>query len=124
MVYDRALRHHALGCVPPQGDQKPACHCHHHYFAHAPPRAAYALAKPADLSRAGLVTLPEPSELDHYGSQSSISSFANPLLTLRGSAAERCRGEPGLGAECLAIGEVANECFPYKHGGALDADAA
>ena len=102
-----------------KGDQEPARHRHHHYFAHAAPCAANALAKPADLSRAGLITLPEPSQLDHHGSQPSVASFADPLLTLRGPATERRRGEPGVGAECLAVGEFAHERFSYKHGGAL-----
>src|SRR5215210_2608088 len=118
-IYDRAFRHHALRREPPQGDQEPTRHRHHHYFTHAASRAANALAKPADLSRAGLIALPEPSQLDHHGSQASITSFANPLLTLRGPATERCRSEPGIGAECLAIGEFAHEAFSYKHGGAL-----
>src|SRR6516162_10221762 len=50
------------------------------------------------------------------------SRLAIPLLTLRGPATERRRGEPGVRAEPLAIGEFAHEGFPYKHGGALYAN--
>src|SRR4051794_7969103 len=109
-IYNRACRYHALRREPPQGDQEPACHRHHHHFAHAASPTANALAKPADLSRAGLIALPEPSQLDHYRSQAPIASFANPLLTLRGPATEWRWGEPGVRAECLAIGEFAPPC--------------
>src|SRR5215469_18496692 len=121
--YNRTFRYHSLGRKPPQGDQEPACHRHHHYLAHAAPGAGNALAKPADLSRAGLVTLPEPSQLDHHGPQPPIASLANPLLTLRSPATERCRGQPGVGAECLTVGKFAHEGFPYKYGSALHADS-
>ena len=44
------------------------------------------------------------------------------VVTLRGPATERRRGEPGVRAEPLAIGEFAHEGFSYKHGGALYAN--
>ena len=59
-LHHRALWYHALGRIPPQSDQKSPCHRHYHDLAHALSRATNALAKPNDLSRAGLVTLPEP----------------------------------------------------------------
>ena len=74
---------HALGRIPPQSDQKPPGHRHHHDLAHALSRATNALAKPNDLRRAGLVTLPEPGQLDHHGSQPPIAGLVYSLLTFR-----------------------------------------
>src|SRR5271165_3291523 len=119
----RALWYHALGRIPPQSDQKSPCHRHHHDLAHALSRATNALAKPNDLSRAGLVTLPEPGQLDHHGSQTPIAGLVDPLLALRTPAAERRRRKPGVGTKCLAIGEFAHERLPDQNGGALHTDS-
>jgi hypothetical protein len=57
------------------------------------PSRADAFAKPSHLRRSRLVTLPKPSQLNHYGSEPTITCFADALLTVDAPAAIWSRGQ-------------------------------
>ena len=60
--------------------------------------AADALTEPAHLSRGGLASLPEPSQLDHRGPQPP--SLTDALFAFNAAAAEGSDRKAGVGTRC------------------------
>jgi hypothetical protein len=65
--------------------------------------------EPAHQRAVRLIAQPEPCEFNCSGTKTPVSGLADPLLTFRAAAAVGRRNQPGVGAEGLAIRELAHE---------------
>ena len=64
------------------------------------------LAKPHAQRTVGLVTQPQPGQLDHDGAGLGITGFADALIAADGTALEMARRQSDIAPKLLAIVEM------------------
>ena len=80
--------------------------------------------EPARKGGVGLVSQPEPGELDHALAQKWVARFGDALLAMPLAAGKRNGREPSVGSNLLAVGKGSKQPLAHQHGRQLVADAA
>src|SRR6476661_4132706 len=129
---DRAIRlgpHGSLGrheaglYVSPDRDQQLTSEGDDGDTLDAPGGGADAIAIPARQRALGLMTQPQPGELDERLARAPVAGLADALLTARAAAGIGTGCQARIGRQVAAGGEVAVEDLRLQHGCELRADA-
>src|SRR5208282_3483401 len=84
---------------------------------------AYALAEPLAQFTVGLMSQPEPGQLNGDRAGAAVAGLADALLTAALPAIEGCSGQSDIAGELTTVVEVAVEYLVDHHPGANWADA-
>src|SRR5271165_2148855 len=108
---DQPFRTAPVGATPgfqvaPQGDQKLACYGNDGDALDAALAGPDTLAKPDAQRTVGVVTQPQPGQLDHDGAGLGIASFADALIAADRTALEMARRQSDIAPKLLAIVEL------------------
>src|SRR4051794_11771440 len=118
----RAVRHLAVGQVAPEGDEKFPRQGHDGRPAVPTAAGTDPLAEPPAQGGLGLVTQPEPGELDHRRGQARVARLRDALLAPDAAAQPRRRRQPGVGGELPPVGEGPEQALEPEQRGGLRAD--
>src|SRR6476469_1150411 len=116
-------RHEAGLYVSPDRDQQLTSEGDDGDTLDAPGGGADAVAIPARQRALGLMTQPQPGELDERLARAPVAGLADALLTARAAAGIGTGCQARIGRQVAAGGEVAVEDLQLQHGCELRADA-
>ena len=77
------------------------------------------LVKPTAQIAAGLVSQPQPCQLNHRPAQAAVAGFRDALLHVDTAALPGARRQPGIGGDLTPIAELAIERFQGKYRGPM-----